>query len=120
MGQQILLFKIELCPDVKSLYQSHFIARPLMPAAIEHFFGPPPDPDRTDVKFRNESSFETAKCDSFADDNTAGTLFEFDSLSALKTFLSPSRISAACGAMRKKPLLCRSDTSYQSVRKLQV
>ncbi len=85
MGQQILLFKIELCPDVKSLYQSHFIARPLMPAAVEHFFGP--DPDRTDPKFRNESAFETAKCDGFADDNTAGTLFEFESLSALKNIL---------------------------------
>ena len=87
MGQQILLFKIELCPEVKSLYQSHFIARPLIPDAVEHFFGPPPDTDRTDPKFRNESAFETAKCDGFADDNTAGTLFEYESLSALKNIL---------------------------------
>jgi hypothetical protein len=87
MGQQILLFKIELCPEVKSLYQSHFITRPLIPDAVEHFFGPPPDTDRTDPKFRNESAFEIAKCDGFADDNTAGTLFEYKSLSALKNIL---------------------------------
>jgi hypothetical protein len=87
MGQQILLFKIELCPEVKSLYQSHFITRPLIPDAVEHFFGPPPDTDSTDPKFRNESAFETAKCDGFADDNTAGTLFEYESLSALKNIL---------------------------------
>jgi hypothetical protein len=45
---------------------------------------PPPVPDRDDPRFRNESSFETAKCDGFADDNTAGTLFEFESLNTLK------------------------------------
>jgi hypothetical protein len=32
MGQQILLFKIELCPEIKSLYLNHFIARPMFPA----------------------------------------------------------------------------------------
>ena len=72
---------------MKSLYQSHFITRPLIPDAVEHFFGPPPDTDRTDPKFRNESAFEIAKCDGFADDNTAGTLFEYESLSALKNIL---------------------------------
>jgi len=87
MGQQILLFKIELCPEIKSLYLSHFISRPLAPAPVEHFFDPPPVPDREDQKFRNESSFETSKCDGFADDNTAGTLFEYESLSTLKLSL---------------------------------
>ncbi len=53
----------------------------------QHFFDPPPVPDREDQKFRNESSFETAKCDGFADDNTAGTLFEYESLSTLKITL---------------------------------
>jgi hypothetical protein len=42
MGQQILLFKIELCPEIKSLYQSHFISRPIAQAPVEHFFPPPP------------------------------------------------------------------------------
>jgi hypothetical protein len=42
MSQQILLFKIELCPEIKSLYQSHFIRRPLAVAPIEHLFEPPP------------------------------------------------------------------------------
>jgi hypothetical protein len=87
MGQQILLFKIELCPEIKSLYQSHFISRPIAQAPVEHFFPPPPGHDRDDPRFRNESSFETAKCDGFADDNTAGTLFEFESLNALKITL---------------------------------
>jgi hypothetical protein len=87
MGQQILLFKIELCPEIKSLSQSHFISRPIAPAPIEHFFPPPTGQDRDDPRFRNESSFETAKCDGFADDNTAGTLFEFESLNTLKNTL---------------------------------
>jgi hypothetical protein len=56
----------------------------MAPAPIEHFFEPLPVPDRDDPRFRNESSFETAKCDGFADDNTAGTLFEFESLNTLK------------------------------------
>ncbi len=41
MGQQILHFKIELCPEIKSLYQSHFISRPLAPAPVENFFATP-------------------------------------------------------------------------------
>jgi hypothetical protein len=43
MGQQILLFKIELCPEIKSLFQHHFIARPFEPIALEHVFDPPPN-----------------------------------------------------------------------------
>jgi hypothetical protein len=42
MGQQILLFKIELCPEIKSLFQHHFISRPLQVLAIEHEFDNPP------------------------------------------------------------------------------
>jgi hypothetical protein len=87
MGQQILIFKIELCPVIKSVYQNHFISRPYLPLAIEHLFEDPPLSDRNDNRFRNESGFETDKCDGFADDNTAGTLCEFESLNALKTIL---------------------------------
>jgi hypothetical protein len=87
MGQQILIFKIELCPEIRSVYYSHFIARPYLQRAIEYLPDPAPEPDRSDPKFRNESSFETAKSDGFADDNTTGTIFEFESLNALKTNL---------------------------------
>jgi hypothetical protein len=83
MGQQILLFKIELCPEIKSLYQNHFIARPLLPPVTDNNFEPPSAVDVSDPKFRNECSFETSKCDGFADDNTAGTIFDYASLSSL-------------------------------------
>jgi hypothetical protein len=87
MGQQILIFKIELCPAIKSVYQHHFISRPFLPLAIEHHFEEPPPRDSNDEKYRNESSFETSKCDGFADDNTTGTVCEYESLNALKTVL---------------------------------
>ena len=47
----------------------------------------PPEPDLNDPKFRNESAFKTSKTGGFADDNTTGTIFEFDSLNALKNIL---------------------------------
>jgi hypothetical protein len=84
MGQQILLFKIELCPEIRSVYFSHFIARPFTDRAIEYIPNPAPDPDLNNPKFRNEPAFETSKSDGFADDNTTGTIFEFESLNALK------------------------------------
>jgi hypothetical protein len=87
MGQQILIFKIELCPAIKSVYQHHFISRPFLPLAIEHHFEEPPPRDSNDEKYRNESSFETSKCDGFADDNTTGTVCDFESLNALKAVL---------------------------------
>jgi hypothetical protein len=87
MGQQILIFKIELCPEIKSVYQHHFISRPYIPFAIAHQFEDPTPADTNDQKFRNECSFETNKCDGFADDNTTGTLCEFESLRNLKTIL---------------------------------
>ena len=39
MGQQILLFKIELCPEIRSVYYSHFIARPFSDRAFEFWIG---------------------------------------------------------------------------------
>jgi hypothetical protein len=42
MGQQILIFKIELCPEIKSAYQHHFISRPYIPFAIAHQYEDPP------------------------------------------------------------------------------
>jgi len=105
MGQQILLFKLELCPEIKSLFQHHFISRPFAPLAVEHAFDPPPAADSMDQKFRNESSFETSKCDGFADDNTAGTLFDYNSLSALKNVLDEFALFSGLKCNTEKTVL---------------
>jgi hypothetical protein len=88
MAQQIIIFKIELCPEVKKIYQNHFIARPYLPDPVvaQEITGLAADED--DPKYRNESAFETSKADGFADDNSTGTLFEYGSLSALKNILN--------------------------------
>jgi len=87
MAQQILLFKIELCPLVKSVYINHLIARPYLanPVDVEPY--PLLEQDLRDLRFRHECTFETSKADGFADDNTTGTLMEYESLSTLKTIL---------------------------------
>jgi hypothetical protein len=87
MAQQIIIFKIELCPEVKKIYQNHFIARPYLPDPVvaQEITGLAADED--DPKYRNESAFETSKADGFADDNSTGTLFEYDWLLALKNIL---------------------------------
>jgi hypothetical protein len=87
MAQQIVIFKIELCPEVRSVYINHFIARPYLPDPIPSTEMDPLAADADDQRFRNESSFETTKADGFADDNTTGTIFEFNSLNAIKNIL---------------------------------
>jgi hypothetical protein len=88
MAQQIVIFKIELCPEVRSVYINHFIARPYLPDPVpeQPIIQLPVDGD--DQRFRNESAFETSKADGFADDNTTGTLLEYNSLLTLKNILS--------------------------------
>ncbi len=88
MAQQIVLFKIELCTDVKKIYQNHFISCPYLPDPIETVAITAVPADEDDPKFRNESAFETSKADGFADDNSTGTLFEYGSLLTLKNILS--------------------------------
>jgi hypothetical protein len=88
MAQQIVLFKIELCPEVRNVYQNHFIARPYLPAPIPETPILPLPADSDDQRFRNEAAFETSKADGFADDNTTGTIFEYDSLKKLKDILT--------------------------------
>jgi len=88
MAQQIVLFKIELCPEIRSVYFNHFISRPYLPVNFPSGFMEPTREDLINPKFRNECCFETSKCDSFADDNTTGTLLEFESLNALKNVLN--------------------------------
>jgi hypothetical protein len=87
MAQQIVLFKIELCPEIRSLYLSHLIYRPYLPMGFEENRMVPYDTDNANKKFINECSGETKKADSFADDNSTGTLLELNSLMALKNIL---------------------------------
>jgi hypothetical protein len=87
MAQQIVIFKIELCPEVRNLYQSQFIARPYLPDPVPETPIDQLAADSNDPRFRNESAFETSKADGFADDNTTGTIFEFNSLNNIKTIL---------------------------------
>ncbi len=98
IAQQIFLFKLELCPDIKTVFINHLVPRPLAfveadadadadaegeaveePAVQEHQLIP--------LEFRNESGRETDKAEAFADDTTGLTLLELDSLSKLKKAL---------------------------------
>jgi hypothetical protein len=87
MAQQIVLFKIELCPEIRTVYLSHLIHRPYLPMGFEETGMVPYDSDSSNKKFINECSGETKKADSFADDNSTGTLLEINSLLALKSIL---------------------------------
>jgi hypothetical protein len=88
MAEQILLFKIELCPEIRSVYINHFIERPYLALPLPQPEIQPIPRDMENPDFRNESQFETSKSDSFADDNSTGTLLEYGSISTLKTVLN--------------------------------
>jgi hypothetical protein len=98
IAQQIFLFKLELCPEIKTVFINHLLPRPLAfveadadagveaegevaeePAAQEHQLIP--------LEFRNESGGETDKAEAFADDTTGPTILELESLSKLKKTL---------------------------------
>ncbi len=104
MAQQIIIFKIELCPEVKKIYQNHFITRPYLPDPVNALDIVGIAADEDDPKFRNESAFETSNADGFPDDNSTGTLFEYGSLLALKTSLMTLMVSVVYYAIPKKLL----------------
>jgi hypothetical protein len=102
MAQQIFLFKLEMCPEIKSVFVNHIIPRPLAGPVPDPDPIPDPDPhpvrlidhgirrngdEEEDVNFRNESNKETDKAEGFADDTTGLTIFELESLAALKRIL---------------------------------
>ena len=81
LGEQILLFKIELDPSVASVYNHSTVPREILRPenrlaheAHETF------PDK-------ELCRETDKTDAFADDTNIGTLLNYASLSCLKRLL---------------------------------
>jgi hypothetical protein len=71
---------------------------------------PPPPSDLEDPRFRNESSFETAKCDGFADDNTTGTVFDYISLSTLKKVLDDFALFSGLNCNTEKTVLMQVGT----------
>jgi hypothetical protein len=87
MAQQIVLFKIELCPEIWSVFLSHLLYRPYLLMGFEETRLVPSEADSSNKKFMNECSGETKKADSFADDNSTGTLLDHGSLAALKSIL---------------------------------
>jgi hypothetical protein len=102
MGEQILLFKLELSPEICSVFVHFLIPRPALnqdradptaaPAALEMRVGDgtEPVPVEEDLhptpkqEFVNESNRETDNSEAFADDTSVFTEFSLLSLSALK------------------------------------
>ena len=106
IAQQIFLFKLELCPEIKTVFVNHLVPRPIQfiehqaaddedaapaeavdpaPAAAAGEGGELALPEEdSPVQFRNESGRETDKAEGFADDTTGMTLFERESLMKLK------------------------------------
>jgi hypothetical protein len=85
MGEQILLFKLELCPEIASVFNHYLIPRQQL--AIDFIPDPVLEVAEPDQEFRNESNRETDNSDAFADDTSILTLFTFTALLALKTCL---------------------------------
>jgi hypothetical protein len=85
MGEQILLFKLELCPEISSVFNHFLVPRNYL--AIEQVPEPVFEVAAPDQEFRNESNRETDNSDAFADDTSILTLFTYTVLLALKTCL---------------------------------
>ncbi len=96
MAQQIFLFKLELCPEIKTVFINHLVPRPL--AFVEAEADGEAEGEGVEeaaaqeqqlipLEFRNESGRETDKAEAFADDTTGLTILELESLSKLKQAL---------------------------------
>ena len=89
IGQQILLLKIELCPDVASVYNHLQVPRTVSgTAGVVHPSVVDAVAEENDIRFSHESAGETNKSEAFADDTNAITIFSYDNLFALKTILA--------------------------------
>jgi hypothetical protein len=78
VGEQILLFKLELDPEIRSVYSFADVPCNNFPILQEEI---PPS-------YRYESNAETDKIDAFADDANAITVMELSSLTRLKKILN--------------------------------
>ena len=88
---QVLLFKIELEPKIKSIRPRFFLPGPIKPFS----------------SFENESNCETDKSDCFADDNTVSTLLEYSSLRRLKEVLDDFKVLSGLKTNFEKTALMR-------------
>jgi hypothetical protein len=77
VGEQILLFRVELDPAVASVYQHMLVP-------CSYFI---PDPNLVNIDYRFESGGETNKTDCFADDANVTTVLEPGNIRALKNIL---------------------------------
>jgi Reverse transcriptase (RNA-dependent DNA polymerase) len=77
VGEQMLLFRIELDPAVASVYQHMMVPR--------SFFVP--DPESIPINYRHESCAETDKADCFADDASGSTILEQNNMHNFKGIL---------------------------------
>jgi hypothetical protein len=90
MAAQICIWKVELDPEIKPVYD------PVFRAALDPYLREPvldPGLDRIEAPevYRNEANRETCKNESFADDANNFTVLSFDSLYRLKQILQNFR-----------------------------
>ncbi len=88
IGQQILLLKIELCPEIASVYNHLQVPR----TVFGRYNAPHPSIiDAVNLEnnscFKSESRCETDKTEGFADDTSVATIFSPESLGSLKKIL---------------------------------
>jgi hypothetical protein len=81
IAQQIFLFKLELCLEIKTVFTNH-----LIPRMIGHAQEDEEEEVEDDICFWNESNKETDKAEGFADDTTGLSLFELESAIHLKKY----------------------------------
>ena len=98
IGQQILLFRIELDPAIASVYNH------LLPPRNGIFLA---NVNGNNDNFLNESNRETSCTEAFADDTTVGTIASQFSLDSLKNIISDfSVISGLKTNVDKSVLMC--------------
>ena len=98
IGQQILLFRIELDPAIASVYNH------LLPPRNGIFLA---NVNGNNDNFLNESNRETSCTEAFADDTTVGTIASQFSLDSLKNIISDfSVISGLKTNVEKSVLMC--------------
>ena len=83
IGEQILLFRLELDPEIASVFNHMFIPRPLV--AVKH---PELEEINRDRQNPHVIPWQTNKTEAFADDTNVCTLFNFDSLRTIRDTLS--------------------------------
>jgi hypothetical protein len=86
MAAQICIWKVELDPQIKSVYDP--VLRTDPDPNPQGLWNPDPGRVQTDEVFENESNRETCKNESFADDANNFTTLSLDSLARLKKILS--------------------------------